>query len=208
MGSADFLAAAAVAADQLRAPVLARRWSEPSALADFSVAGLACHLAHQVTRTVGVLSKEPGGEPVPVPEHYRRRGWVQQDVDGSDNVAIRRSAEEAATQTDPADLADEVEAAARRCAELLTDLPPGHTIAMSDYSLSVDGYLQTRTLELVVHSDDLAVSLGEPTPPMPEAVVQATVGLLAVLAVQRHGGVPVVRALSRRERAPESISAF
>ncbi|MGH3731661.1 MAG: hypothetical protein ACRDTU_23380 [Micromonosporaceae bacterium] len=41
----------------------------------------------------------------------------------------------------------------------------------------------------------------------PEAV-DATVTLLARLAVWRHGSLPVLRGLTRRERAPESIAAL
>jgi hypothetical protein len=59
-----------------------------------------------------------------------------------------------------------------------------------------------------VHADDLAVSLNLPTPPLPATATEATIQLLARLAAWRHGPLPVVRALARRERAPASIAAL
>jgi hypothetical protein len=59
-----------------------------------------------------------------------------------------------------------------------------------------------------VHSDDLAVSIGVQTPAFPPRVVTPVLGLLTALAVTRHGQTAVLRGLSRRERAPETISAF
>jgi hypothetical protein len=63
-------------------------------------------------------------------------------------------------------------------------------------------------LELVVHVDDLAVSLTVATPPLPAAATDATIQLLARLAAWRHGPMPVVRALARQERAPASVAAL
>jgi hypothetical protein len=63
-------------------------------------------------------------------------------------------------------------------------------------------------METVVHADDLAVSVGLTTPEFPEPVVHAVLGLLSAVAVDRHGQSAVVRALSRPQRAPGSVSAF
>jgi hypothetical protein len=63
-------------------------------------------------------------------------------------------------------------------------------------------------MELAVHSDDLAVSVGLPTPPLPPGAVDTVVDLLTRLAVRRHGPTSVLRALSRAERAPATIAAF
>ncbi|WP_220182723.1 hypothetical protein [Sphaerisporangium album] len=63
-------------------------------------------------------------------------------------------------------------------------------------------------MELAVHSDDLAVSVGVPTPPLDPGAVDTVIGLLSRLAVRRHGPVNVLRALSRAERAPALINAI
>jgi hypothetical protein len=63
-------------------------------------------------------------------------------------------------------------------------------------------------LELIVHSDDLAHSVGVPTPQFPAEAVQTVVDVLTRIALRRHGQTAVLRALSRSERAPASISAL
>jgi hypothetical protein len=63
-------------------------------------------------------------------------------------------------------------------------------------------------MEICVHADDLAASVGLPTPEFPPGVTAPVVDLLAQLAAQRHGATAVIRALSRAERAPASIAAI
>jgi hypothetical protein len=109
---------------------------------------------------------------------------------------------------------DTVLASAR---ELIDDLP-GLLAAPRDpdlihipwqgWSLTTDDFLTTRMMEMVVHGDDLAASVGLPTPTYPDAVIGPVLGLLTTVAVQRHGQTAVVRALSRPQRAPQRISAF
>jgi hypothetical protein len=205
-----YLSAAGVAATLLRDPAVAAQWSQPSALADFSVAGLACHLAFQITRTVPLLSAPPGDPAIQVPvlEHYTRNAWVTSGVEGADNVQIRRANEQRAAGTTAQGLADEVDAALAELRRVVPAEPAQRVVDFRDWGLAVDDFLLTRVMELVVHGDDLAVSVGVPTPEMPAAATEATIGLLASIAAWRHGPLAVVRALSRRERAPESISAF
>jgi len=203
-----FLSSAATAATLLREPELAANWSQPSALRDLSVAGLARHLANQVTDTVRLLAAEPGTTAVPVIEHYTRNAWVTSGIDGRDNVAIRRKGEADAAATTPGDLADEVDAALAELRRVVPAEDPARVVAFRAWGLTVDDFLLTRVMELVVHVDDLAVSLGVPTPELAPEATDATIGLLAQVAVWRHGALAVVRALARRERAPETIAAL
>jgi hypothetical protein len=203
-----YLSAAQTAAVLLREPAVSAKWSEPSALADFSVAGLARHLANQVTGTVSLLARAPGVSAIPVLEHYTRNAWVTSGVDGADNVDIRRRGERAATATTPRALADEVDSALTELRHILPAQPAERVVDLGEWGLAVDDLLLTRVMELVVHADDLAVSLGIPTPAMPAEATDATIRLLARVAAWRHGPLAVVRALARRERAPETIAAF
>jgi hypothetical protein len=61
--------------------------------------------------------------------------------------------------------------------------------------------------QIVVHTDDLAVSVATPTPPFPDEVFTPVQDLLVRLAVRRHGQSAVIGALTRRERS-RPISAF
>ena len=198
----------AVVAVLLREPVLAQRWGGPSALADFTVGGLARHLANQLTVTVSRLGEAPGGTVIPVLEHFTGNSWVTSGVDAEDNIGIRRRGEQAAAAMTAAGLADEVDVALGTLRRVVPAEPADRLVDLGEWALTVDDFLLTRVLELVVHVDDLAVSLGVATPALPEAATGAAIQLLARLAVWRHGPVAVVRGLARRERAPGSIAAL
>ena len=69
-------------------------------------------------------------------------------------------------------------------------------------------YNAIRMMEIAVHADDLAVSVGLATPALPDAVLDPVFALLTRLSIRRHGTVALLRALSRAERAPASVTAF
>lgn len=206
----SYLRAARAAETLLNQPAVEVAWHRPSALAYLTVGGLAAHLGRQVLRVVEVVDADPPTvAPVPVLDHYHRSAWVTAGPDDEPNVAVRDSAE--------ADAADGAEALRTRVAEALAVLrrrlpeqPADRTVALpwTDWTLTLDDFLTTRLMEIVVHSDDLAVSLGIPTPQLPASVTDPVLSLLCRLAVHRHGPIAVLRALSRSERAPRTISAF
>ncbi|GAA4198831.1 hypothetical protein GCM10022220_00550 [Actinocatenispora rupis] len=203
-----YLGAAAVAATLLHDPAVADRWSAPSALPDFSVAGLARHLANQVTHTVALLAAPPAATAIPVLAHFTGNEWTTTGTDSEANVGIRRRGERDAAATTPAALADTTDAALAELRRIVPGEPVDRIVDVGDWGLRVDDFLLTRLMELVVHGDDLAVSVGVPTPEMPPAATEATIDLLARVAAWRHGPLAVVRALSRTERAPATISAL
>jgi hypothetical protein len=86
--------------------------------------------------------------------------------------------------------------------------PDTINISWQGWALSTDDFLVTRSMELMVHSDDLATSVGLPTPEFPDTIAAHVVDLLGSVAMRRHGQAAVVRGLSRPQRAPASISAF
>ena len=75
-------------------------------------------------------------------------------------------------------------------------------IPWQGWSLSEHDFLVTRLMEIVVHSDDLAASIGVVTPEFPAEVLAPVLDLLTGLAVRRHGSTAVVRTLARPQRAP------
>lgn len=76
------------------------------------------------------------------------------------------------------------------------------------WALGLGDFLTTRLVELAVHMDDLAVSVGLATRELPDAVFDPVLTLPARLAVRRHGQAAVLRALTRAERAPAAINAI
>jgi hypothetical protein len=81
-------------------------------------------------------------------------------------------------------------------------------IPWQGWSLTTEDFLTTRMMEMVVHGDDLAASVGLVTPVYADGVIEPVLALLTSVAVSRHGQTAVVRALSRPQRAPVSVSAF
>jgi hypothetical protein len=204
-----FLDAASAAAALLAAPEVAAAWEEPSALAEFSVRGLAGHLAAQIFFVRDALEgPEAAEEIVSIHDYYARASWIGSDLDDAFNEGIRAKGEKDASDG-PRALA---ERAAAAVAELRVALPaaPSRRVRRSGWavSLTLDDFVTSRLLEVVVHSDDLACSVGVSTPELPAEAVETVIDLLSRIAIRRHGAVSVLRGLSRAERAPASISAL
>lgn len=207
---AVFLEAAGGALELIGRQEVAERWDAPSALAGMTTGAVAAHLARQVHRVPEVLSFSPSGEPpVDLVEHYLRSAWVNSGPDDEPNVDIRDRATQGAA-IGPAEVllrAQEVLAGLRTT---LPAEPLDRVVRMpwAGWDLTLEDFLRSRLLEIVVHSDDLAVSAGIEPPAWPEDVVAPVLGLLTSLAVRKHGAPAVLRTLARRERAPLTIAAI
>jgi hypothetical protein len=206
-----YLAAAASAADLLADPAVGARWDLPSALEYYKVGGLAGHLAGQVFFVGSVIDADEATEqPIDLLDYYDQAPWITAGPDEAVHVRIRTGSEANATDG-PEALVDRVRGAVDELRRVLPGVPADrrvHLPTWGPFSLRFDDFVRTRLMELVVHSDDLAVSVEIPTPALPETVTGPVITLLAGIASRRHGAVPVLRALSRVERAPDSIAAF
>lgn len=205
-----YLAAAGSARDLIAHPRVARAWDRPSALAGFTVGGLAAHLGWMIVLVADALAGEPSGLPaVSAEDHYRRAPWADADIDADINVAIREGGEEAAAGGHSVFLARLDRALAKVRADL-PDADPDRLVAtpVGAWALPLEESLLTRLVEIAVHSDDLAASVGLPTPELPDAAIRPVLGLLVMLAAGRHGQPAVLRALTRPERAATPIAVF
>ncbi|MEU5363035.1 maleylpyruvate isomerase N-terminal domain-containing protein [Streptomyces sp. NPDC005925] len=207
-----FLDALPRVVDLLAEPAVAAAWDGPSALKDFGVRGLAGHTFWQELALPGLLADPPPEQPViPLRAYYLDRViWLDAGADGDVSVRIRAGGEATAADGHAALLARVRDAAGRLAADIpaLPAERPVRIPSWGDWSLVLDDFLLTRLLELVVHADDLAVSVGLPAPEFPEHVTAPAIELLARLAVRRHGPAGVIRGLARVERAPESIAGI
>jgi heme-degrading monooxygenase HmoA len=205
-----YLMAARAAATLLEEPAVAASWDQSSALEHYAVSGLAGHLAGQIFFAEDALGRpEPDIEPIPILDYYDRVAWIRSGHDSETHLRIRHGSTLAATDGAAA-LATRAEAAITRLPEILTATPVLRRVRLPSWqwSLTLDDFLLSRAMELAVHIDDLAVSLGLPTPPLAQQVTGPVLDLLVRLAIRRHGEIPVLRALSRAERAPATIAAF
>jgi hypothetical protein len=194
----------------LRDPDVEAAWEQPSALAEFSVGGLAAHLAHQVLSVPSVVgATAPEDEPIPLLGHYERATWRGAKPDAEINVGIRAHADGLAAAGAQL-LADRVGETISTLPALLSAQPPERAVRTPSgpWSLRLDDFLVTRMMEIAVHSDDLAYSVGVEAPPLPDAVLRPVLGLLTGLAVREHGQAALLRALARAERAPGAINAL
>jgi hypothetical protein len=73
------------------------------------------------------------------------------------------------------------------------------------WGASLEDRLRLNMTDLVVHADDLAVSLGRSGSEAPEAASSVAIDALMAAARFQHGDTAVIRALSRRERSAEGV---
>jgi len=205
-----YLDVADAAAHLLAAPEVAARWEEPSALAEMSVRALAGHLAGQVFFIPAVLAEPvPVEEPITLHEYYARVSWIGSELDTPFNRSIRSGGAQDAADG-PAALAARVATCVRQLRATLAAAParPVRRPSWGPWSISLDDFVTSRMLELVIHTDDLAHSVDLATPEFPPQAVETVVDILSRIALRRHGATHLLRALSRSERAPASISAL
>lgn len=204
----NYLTTARVAATLLRAPEVAERWTQPSALAEFRISGLAGHLAAAAFRVSESLSAPVPAEPlVDAAEYFARAGSPSDPLDAPRHEGVRRLGESTAVDG-PAALASRFDAAIAELDVVLPGLPVDRPVFGVRSVLRLDQWVLTRLVELVVHIDDLAVSVGVPTPVLAAEASDLVITTLARIAVRHHGAVAVVRSLSRRERVSSPVVAF
>jgi hypothetical protein len=205
-----FASAARIATDLATRSEVTEHWTDESACAGMSVGGLANHLLDQVTLAVELIEAGPSDqEAIALDEHYARAAWVHTDLDSDANTGIREGSDQEA-EAGPEALRARVEESLARLPEVFATVADADAVLVpwQGWALTAEDLLTTRTMELMVHSDDLAASVGLPTPEFPDEAVARVLALLTRLAVRRHGQAALVRTLTRPQRAPETVAAF
>lgn len=189
---------------------VADAWARESALPGMTVGGLTRHLVSQPECAVEFLTT-PGPPDAPVLTlvgHYDRVDWLRAPVDAPENTSIRDGFNAVAT----AGHAESVDALRRSRDQLgaaIDAAGPTTYVPWQDCALPTADFLVVRLMEIVVHADDLAWSVGVAGPVFDPDALEPVLALLAALAARRRGQGPLLRALSRHERRGEgSISAF
>lgn len=196
-----FLDAADDARRLLAMPEVASRWDEPSALAGMTIGTVAAHLVRAATRTVDLVTEPPA----PVPDagltdasgYYASFGPMDDPQSELNRGIVERSSAEAAAGPDAVLASFDAGLATLR--ERLPEENPGRLVDVWGLTLALDEYLRTRVVELAVHVDDLATSLGM-TVSLDDAALADAAAVLAGVGALRFGRLAVLRALARRER--------
>jgi hypothetical protein len=184
----------------LAMPVLAGRWSRPSALDGLTVAGLAGHLLRATSVVLVYLDRDEPSGPTTDAEDYYASVTVETDLDADIHRTIRQRGEAAGAIGAEAVLSQWRDAYTDLADRLPAEHPDRRVRVFRDHHMTLDGFLETRLVELCVHADDLAVSVGLGEWLMPVEAVAGSVDLLLRVCRRRHGDLAALRALARRER--------
>jgi hypothetical protein len=203
------IAAVAQLTELVGSEPVADAWGQESVLPAMTVGGLTRHLVSQPECAVQFLTRPipPGTAVLTLVGHYDRVDWLHAPVDAIENTSIRDDFNEMAS----AGHAESVEVLARSLDALDTAIAaagPTTYVPWQDCALPTDDFLVVRLMEIVVHADDLASSVGLSAPVFSPDVLEPALALLAALAARRRGQSAVLRALSREERSAGLVSAF
>lgn len=206
-----FLATAQQVEVALGSEVVASRWEDQSALEGYTVAGLAGHLARGVLTVEKYIDAyaDDASEATDAAGYMIAVLNTHDPIDSDFHRAVRARSLDAAAHG-VASLAVEVGEVLQRLSRRLNDAVMDRRIeVLQGVVMTVEEYLRTRLVELVVHLDDLVVSVGGKSgPDLSQDAYEEVAAVLAQLAVRRHGGLEVVRGLARRERHPDAIRAL
>ena len=194
----------------LEDPATAKRWEDPSALAEMSVGGLAAHLMQGLVWLERLMAlPAPRDVPVIAVGEYLAGFRIAGGTDfGSElHRYVRDMAGHGARHSPDATTSRFRDVLARIGGQL--EREPGERLLdmrpALPWAMRLEDRVRLEIVEFVVHGDDLAASIGrEDTDPPADAVAVAVDGLLAT-ARFLHGDRAVVRALARRERAAGDV---
>lgn len=195
--------------DLVGAAEVTEAWDRESALPGMTVGGLARHLVSQPECAVAFLTTPgpPDPQVLTLVGHYERVDWLLAPIDAPENTSIRDDF----NQMGSAGPTESVEVLARSREQLRAAIDaagPTTYVPWVDCALPTDDFLVVRLMEIVVHADDLACSVGLATPAFSPEALEPVLALLAALAARRRGQDAVLRTLSRHERSAGSVSAF
>lgn len=196
----SFLELSHISLQLLATPEVEAAWDGPSALREMSVRALAGHLSRATTSVDRYLDRpEPDDPPIRAGTYFAT-AVPDDDIFSEVNTSVRDTGEQEAGAGHAALVVRLDEAILRLEARLAAEPPERKVRVFQDLVLVLDEYLRTRIVELAVHIDDLAVSAGIETPPLPEPATEIAMNTMLEVALERHGGLSVVRAMARRER--------
>jgi len=201
------LEVAATVRELIGRPSVAERWDLPSALEMMTIGELTAHLTRALTTTARYLdAPDPGSsDDLVTPARYYTAIDDLTSSDGPDlgdklHVSIRERARQGADHGHAGVLESWDETMKLLGSRFTVEAADRRVAVFGGRMMSLDDYLVTRLVELVVHTDDLAVSLGVAPPPLPAEAHETVIGCLVDVALERHGPMAVIRAMTRTER--------
>ena len=173
------------------------RWTGPG-LGEWDLRALVGHTSRSLITVETYLNQPAEVEDVRTPEAYYLA------IANVDPVAVaeRGRAAGVALGEDAVGFIDALVARVLPAA----DRPDNPLITTVAGGMRLANYLPTRTLELVVHSLDIAAAIGRPAPEFGEQVLAEVIGLAAGAAVLQGRGPELLLALTGRRPLPSDFS--
>ena len=194
-----YLQTAAATAELLAVPELDAMWDEISILPAFRVSGLAGHLARSIFQVDGYMDTPVGGRPPITAAVYIGELEDTADINSSLNMSVRDRGDQAGQMGLEA-LVEAAKAGLEGLREKLANEPAIRRIeVLGGRVLLLDEYLKTRIVEMIVHVEDLALSIDAGVGLPVDAIKIATDTVVAA-GRMRHGDLAFLRGMTRRER--------
>ena len=194
-----YLATADAVVELLGKPEVVDAWEDVSVLPAFRVSGLAGHLGRSIFQVDDYLDSLVAGTPPITAAVYFAELEGTDDIGSPLNMSVRQRGHEAAKRG-PAELAANASDRLSTLRDKLVGQPADRQIQVfRNRVLLLDEYLKTRLVEMVVHVEDLALSIGAGVGLPTDAIAIATDTMVAT-ARSRHGDLAVLRGMTRRER--------
>jgi Mycothiol maleylpyruvate isomerase N-terminal domain len=203
-----FFGATSSVADLIASPAVGGHWGEWSRLEGFTVGGIAGHIVRSVQTLVDLLERPlPEGARVVTPAQYFGVNKPKSPALADPIAKFNVDDGENRAQFGQGAVVGTFRELVAHAEEILGDLTATTiipTIRVPDGVTFLGIYLTTRVVELVVHGDDLASSVGVDWQP-PLAAGALAIGMLLQIASEQHGAVEVLRVLARSERAGSDV---
>jgi uncharacterized protein (TIGR03083 family) len=156
-------------------------FDQPSAISGWRVAELTGHLVLVHRGLAAALGRPSADRPLSAEE------YVRQYAPNAD--ALDTATREVAAEASGLELVDRLDEAVDRAAAALSASPLPAVLRGGRGPISVEDLIDTRIIEVVVHSDDLSRSLPEQEPvPLQRAALSRAVRSLAAILAARHPG--------------------
>jgi hypothetical protein len=204
-----FLESLAEARSVVASDLVNENWERPSALREMSIKALVGHLLRAPITVTTYLDNPPGTGTPTTPAAYFDSILKSTDIEHPVHVGVRRRGLEEAMEGHD-DVVARWDEATSRLHEVLEIEPSDRLVVVGgDLLLSLDDYLVTRLVEVMVHTDDLAASVGIEGPNFQPEAAKLIFEAMVETARLRHGDVAVMRAFTRRERdAQDALQVF
>jgi Mycothiol maleylpyruvate isomerase N-terminal domain len=183
---------------------VAAAWDEPSALAGMTVGALSAHLVRAAGAVLAYLDRtDPSARPdgqLLTPVTYFHAA-----IDSPIHERIR---EVSATESlaGPAEVAGRCAQVAGAMRTRFAEEPADRLVAaLGGRMLTLDDFCRTRLIEVLVHLDDLAASVGAPCPDTDPAGRTIVIEILVGIARMVDGDWEVLHALAREERRTSDV---